>query len=78
MDRRSFIKNAGVAGAGAAASTLLAAPAIAQESPKVTWRLTSSFPRALDTIFGAANDVAAGSELLRTVTLKSRYFQQAN
>lgn len=58
MDRRSFIKSAGVAGAGAAASTVLAAPAIAQESPKVTWRLTSSFPKALDTIFGAANDVA--------------------
>ena len=58
MDRRSFIKKAGVAGAGAAASTVLAAPAIAQENPKITWRLTSSFPKALDTIFGAASDVA--------------------
>jgi len=58
MDRRSFIKKAGVAGAGAAASAVLAAPAIAQENPKITWRLTSSFPKALDTIFGAASDVA--------------------
>ena len=58
MDRRSFIKKAGVASAGAAASAVLAAPAIAQENPKITWRLTSSFPKALDTIFGAASDVA--------------------
>jgi TRAP-type mannitol/chloroaromatic compound transport system substrate-binding protein len=54
MDRRSFIRKAGVAGAGAAAATTLAAPAIAQSSPKVTWRLTSSFPKALDTIYGGA------------------------
>ncbi|NKN35448.1 TRAP transporter substrate-binding protein [Agrobacterium sp. a22-2] len=59
MDRRSFIKNAGVASAGAAASTVLAAPAIAQTNPKITWRLTSSFPKSLDTIFGGAEDVAA-------------------
>ena len=59
MDRRSFIKKAGVAGAGAAAAaTTLAAPAIAQEMPKITWRLTSSFPKALDTIFGGATDIA--------------------
>ena len=58
MDRRSFIRNAGTAGAGVAASAVFAAPAIAQENPKITWRLTSSFPKALDTIFGAASDVA--------------------
>ena len=44
MDRRTFFKKAGTAGAGAAAATALAAPAIAQGMPKVTWRLTSSFP----------------------------------
>ena len=54
MDRRSFIKKAGFAGAGAAAATTLAAPAIAQSSPKITWRLTSSFPKSLDTIYGGA------------------------
>ncbi len=58
MDRRSFIKKAGFAGAGAAAATTLAAPAIAQSMPKVTWRCTSSFPKALDTIFGAAETMA--------------------
>jgi TRAP-type mannitol/chloroaromatic compound transport system substrate-binding protein len=58
MDRRSFIRKAGVAGAGAAAATALAAPAIAQSMPKVTWRVTSSFPKALDTIFGAAQTMA--------------------
>jgi TRAP-type mannitol/chloroaromatic compound transport system substrate-binding protein len=59
MDRRSFIKKAGFAGAGAAAAaTTLAAPAIAQSAPKVSWRCTSSFPKALDTIFGAAVNLA--------------------
>ena len=58
MDRRTFITKAGLAGAGAAAASTLAAPAIAQSSPKVTWRLTSSFPKALDTIFGAAETMA--------------------
>jgi TRAP-type mannitol/chloroaromatic compound transport system substrate-binding protein len=52
LDRRSFITKAGLAGAGAAAATTLAAPAIAQSSPKVTWRLASSFPKSLDTIYG--------------------------
>ena len=54
MDRRDFLRKAGFAGAGAAATTALAAPAIAQEQPEVTWRLTSSFPKALDTIYGGA------------------------
>ncbi len=58
MDRRSFIRKAGLAGAGAAAATTLAAPAIAQTAPKITWRCTSSFPKALDTIFGAAVTMA--------------------
>lgn len=54
MDRRSFIKKAGVTGAGAAAASALAAPAIAQTTPQITWRLSSGFPKALDTIYGAA------------------------
>jgi TRAP-type mannitol/chloroaromatic compound transport system substrate-binding protein len=58
MDRRAFFKKAAVTGAGAATATALAAPAIAQENPKITWRLTSSFPKSLDTIYGGAEDVA--------------------
>ena len=54
MDRRSFFKKAGATGVGVAAATALAAPAIAQSNPKVTWRLTSSFPKSLDTIYGGA------------------------
>lgn len=57
MDRRSFIRKASVGGV-AAAATALAAPAIAQSNPKVTWRVTSSFPKSLDTIFGAAATMA--------------------
>src|SRR5258708_7189796 len=51
MDRRKFIKTTGMASAAAAA---LATPAIAQSMPEIKWRMTSSFPKTLDTIFGAA------------------------
>jgi TRAP-type mannitol/chloroaromatic compound transport system substrate-binding protein len=51
MDRRNFIRSAGAA---AAAVPALAAPAIAQSMPELKWRMTSSFPKALDTIYGAA------------------------
>src|SRR3974390_920073 len=50
MKRRQFLTAAG-AGLTAAA---IAKPAIAQSNPEVKWRLTSSFPKSLDTIFGAS------------------------
>ena len=50
MDRRSLIKNAGIAGVLAAG----VAPAVHAQAT-VRWRLSSSFPKALDTIFGAAD-----------------------
>jgi TRAP-type mannitol/chloroaromatic compound transport system substrate-binding protein len=50
MKRRDFLK---VSAAGAAA-TAVASPAIAQSMPEVKWRLTSSFPKSLDTIYGGA------------------------
>src|SRR6516165_2715903 len=50
MKRREFIK---VAGTGVAAS-VLARPAIAQSTPDLRWRLTSSFPKSLDTLYGAS------------------------
>src|SRR3954468_2683650 len=55
MKRRQFIKTAG---AGLAASAAIAAPAIAQSMPEVKWRLTSSFPKSLDTIYGGAEFLA--------------------
>jgi TRAP-type mannitol/chloroaromatic compound transport system substrate-binding protein len=54
MKRRQFLKVAGVG----AATTAIAAPAIAQSSPEVKWRLTSSFPKSLDTIYGASEVLA--------------------
>ena len=49
MDRRSVIKHAGIAGVLAAGVT----PAVHAQAA-VRWRLSSSFPKALDTIHGAA------------------------
>jgi TRAP-type mannitol/chloroaromatic compound transport system substrate-binding protein len=54
MKRREFLKTAG---AGLAVSAV-AAPAIAQSAPELKWRLTSSFPKALDTLFGGADVLA--------------------
>ncbi|HJV00046.1 MAG TPA: TRAP transporter substrate-binding protein [Burkholderiaceae bacterium] len=51
MQRRSFLTKS-AAGATAAA---LSAPALAQSQPAINWRLTSSFPKTLDTIFGACD-----------------------
>ena len=50
MERRSFIRNTGLAGVLAAG----AAPAIVHAQANIRWRLASSFPKALDTIYGAA------------------------
>ena len=54
MERRSFLKKAGV---GIAASAV-AMPAIAQNAPTIKWRLASSFPKSLDTIYGGAEHMA--------------------
>ncbi len=54
IKRREFIKTVGAGAAATAGAVAIAAPAIAQSSPEVRWRLTSSFPKSLDTIYGAA------------------------
>src|SRR5258708_28328135 len=54
MQRRKFLKTAGLG----AAATSVAAPAIAQSMPELKWRLTSSFPKSLDTLYGAAESFA--------------------
>ncbi|MBL0727035.1 TRAP transporter substrate-binding protein [Piscinibacter sp. HJYY11] len=50
MDRRKFVGNAGLAGVLAAG----VAPAVVHAQATLRWRLASSFPKSLDTIFGAA------------------------
>lgn len=49
MKRRDFLK---VTGVGLAASTAIAAPAIAQSMPEIRWRLAASWPKSLDTLYG--------------------------
>jgi TRAP-type mannitol/chloroaromatic compound transport system substrate-binding protein len=50
MKRRDFLRAAGLG----LAATAIAKPAIAQSMPELKWRLTSSFPKSLDTIYGAS------------------------
>src|SRR5690242_15037761 len=54
MKRRQFLTSAGIG----AAATAVAAPAIAQSQPEIKWRCASSFPKSLDTIFGASELIA--------------------
>ena len=54
MQRRSFLKKAGL---GLAAGTV-AAPAIVHAQPVIQWRLASSFPKTLDTLYSAAELLA--------------------
>jgi TRAP-type mannitol/chloroaromatic compound transport system substrate-binding protein len=44
------------AGTAAAATSVLAAPAIAQDQPEIRWRMTSSFPKNLDIATTVADD----------------------
>ena len=53
MDRRSILKNAGIAGVLAAG----VAPAVHAQAT-IRWRLASSFPKSLDTIHGASESFA--------------------
>src|SRR5215203_3388702 len=53
MQRRKFLRTASVGGGAVAVAGTLAAPAVAQSMPELKWRLASSFPKSLDTIYGA-------------------------
>lgn len=55
MQRRKFLTRAG--GALASGAALASTPALAQSAtpPTIKWRMTSSFPKSLDTIFGASD-----------------------
>ena len=54
LHRRAFLRT-GVA--VALTSPVVAAPAIAQSAPEVRWRLTSSFPKSQETLFGASQQL---------------------
>jgi TRAP-type mannitol/chloroaromatic compound transport system substrate-binding protein len=53
MNRRDLLK-----GVGAAALATAIAPARAAELPTIRWRLASSFPKSLDTLYGAVEMLA--------------------
>ena len=55
MKRRDFIKVTGLGAVGAAA---VAAPAIAQSMPEIKWRMPTSWPKSLDTLYGGAEMMA--------------------
>jgi TRAP-type mannitol/chloroaromatic compound transport system substrate-binding protein len=54
MKRRQFLQAAGLG----FATTAVAKPAIAQSSPAIKWRLTSSFPKSLDIVYGTSETIA--------------------
>ena len=54
MERRSFVQGAGLAGVLAAG----VAPAIVHAQANIRWRLTSSFPKSLDTLWGVSETFA--------------------
>ena len=54
MRRRSLIAGGGVGLIGAA----LAVPAIAQSQPEIKWRLATSWPKSLETVYGGAEFLA--------------------
>lgn len=54
MKRRVFLSSAAVG----SAATMLAAPALAQSQPKISWRLASSYPKSLETLWGISEQVS--------------------
>ncbi len=68
MKRRTFIRKSALSVAGGAlvgcATGAEDAPAVGASLPSVRWRLASSFPRGLDTIFGSSEVLAQRVEAL--------------
>ncbi len=58
MERRKFLKSAGAGVAAGAAMMPTLSNAQAAALPEVKWRLASSFPKSLDTIYGAAETIS--------------------
>src|SRR3954464_13693569 len=53
MKRRSFLQQA----AAGVAVGAVAAPAIAESTPSIQWRMAASWPKSLDTLYGGAEHV---------------------
>jgi TRAP-type mannitol/chloroaromatic compound transport system substrate-binding protein len=71
MDRRNFIAGAGAGSLAAAAAQAVAqAPAL----PQVRWRLASSFPKSLETIYGGAEVLARRVEAITGGKFQIRVF----
>jgi len=69
VDRRRFLGTAAAGAAGAVLGTACAGPdaggsAAVQTRPSVQWRLASSFPRSLDTLYGTTERLATMVEQL--------------
>jgi TRAP-type mannitol/chloroaromatic compound transport system substrate-binding protein len=73
MDRRQIVRT----GAAGAVAATLARPALAQSLPEVKWRLTSSFPKSLDTLFGAAEFLARRVAVMTDNRFQIRTFAAA-
>ena len=57
MSRREFLTKGGAAAVAAGAASL-SAPAIAQHTEVIRWRCASSFPKAVEVLFGTAEMIA--------------------
>ena len=68
ISRRTLLQSGGAVGAAAA----LAAPAIAQSAPALKWRLATSWPKSLDTLYGGAERFAASWPTPPTASSRSR------
>ena len=55
MQRRRFLNRA--VGAGSVGVGMVAAPAFAQSSPTVRWRMSTIWPKSLDTMYGSAEEL---------------------
>lgn len=71
MERRSFLKKAGV---GVALGAATVSSAIAAETPLIKWRMASSFPKSLDTIWNVAPQLAQRVEELTDGKFQIRPF----
>ena len=68
--RREFMTRAAIG----AAATAVSAPAIAQSQPQIRWRMASSFPKSLDTLFGSAEQIAGRVSRLTEGRFEIRVF----